>query len=222
MKMPEENLIEIELNDKTDLLEMVTKCPRCERKDLHGIRSVEISCKKCGLLYKTDFRQDIYTKKARRIEDKKGEADGVIIKATEPYKPALIHIMYNSIEQKCWNVSEIKQSTVSYKRCLNCGICRECYTCKECGTPFKKDKKRRKQECPNCKSSSFTRTYFKKAKIEKNKITRICPECDSENIRLTKTTNKSKCHLCGSKKLSEAKIDIMHELIIKRKKAYRK
>ena len=220
--MTEEKLIEIKLNDKTDLLAVRTECPRCGDKYLYGVPYVSVPCKKCGILYKTDFKQDIYTKKARQLEDKKSEGDGIIIKATAPYKQQLIHIMYNHLEQKCWNVSEIKNSTESYKRCLNCGICMDCFTCKECGNQFEKDKKRRKQECPNCKSSDFTKTYFKKAKVKENKVTRICPECDSENIRLTRTTNKSKCHLCGCKNLSESKTDVMYELTIKRKKAYRK
>lgn len=217
-----ENLIEIKLNDKSDLLAVKTECPRCGDKYLYGIPYVTVPCHKCGISYKTDFKQDIYTKKARRIEDKKVEGDGIILKATEQYKPQLIHMRYNHIEQNCWDVSEIKKTEETYKRCLDCGMCMDCYTCKECGTPFERNKNRRKQECPNCKKSNFTKTYFKKAKIKKNQVTRVCPNCDSENIRLTRTSNKTKCHLCGGKNLSEAKVDILYTLIIKRKKAYRK
>lgn len=219
--MSQENLKLIELNEKTDLLAIRTKCPQCGDKYLYGVPFAKVSCR-CGLTYMTDFNQDIYTKKSRYIEDKKEEMDGVIIRATESYKPELIHIRYNHLGQKCWDVSDIKQSTESYKRCLKCGTCMDCYTCKKCGTSFERNKKLRKQKCPSCNKSDFSRTHFKEAKTKDKQVTRICPECGSENIRLTRTTNKTKCHLCGSKNLSDSKIDVFYELTIKRKKAYRK
>ena len=142
--MAEENLAVIELNEKTDRLAIRTKCPQCGDEYLYGVPYAKVPCKKCGITYMTDFKQDIYTKKARYIEGKKEESDGVILRVTEPYKPALIQIRYNHMGQKCWDVSEITQSIEEYKRCLKCGVCLDCYTCKKCGNSFEKDRKRRK------------------------------------------------------------------------------
>lgn len=219
--MREETLIKIRLDDKTNLLSVESECPECEDKYMQSSPHAIVHCGKCGAKYKTDFKQDIYTKKARQMEDKKVEGDGIIIEATEQYKPQLIHMMYNHIEQKCWDVSEIIKSGEEYRRCLNCGICRDCYICKECKTSFERNKSRRKQECPKCGKSNYSKTYFEKAKI-KNHNKRICPNCNSENIRLTRTTNKSKCYMCGSTNLSAIKVDNIFTVTVKRKKAYRK
>ena len=39
---------------------------------------------------------------------------------------------------------------------------------------------------------------------------------------MTMTKNLSKCHLCNSRKLTEKKVNIVFEVTIERKKAYRR
>lgn len=217
--MTEENLETIELNEKTDSIAIKTKCPQCGDEYFYGVPYVNVPCKKCGITYRTDFKQDIYTKKARYMEDKKTEKNGIVLKVTEQYKPALLHIMYNHVEQKCWDVSEITQTKEEFRYCYQCGYCMDCYTC-ECGNSFKKDKTKRKQKCPICNSTNFKRTYFKEAKKSGNMI--ACPKCSSDKVKLTRTNNKNKCHLCGSEHLSPAHIDNVYTVTIKRKKGYMK
>ena len=220
-----EEVIVIDLNEKTDLMSVRTKCPTCGHEYLYGVPYVTVPCSKCGISYRTDFKQDIYTKKARFIEDKKTERNEIIFKATEAYKSALIHIRYNHMEQKCWDVSEIEEQKEEFKHCYKCGVCLNCFFCKDCNTHFKRNQNRRKQECPNCHSTNLTRTYFKDAKESKSKESmkiRLCPECGSEHIKLTLTKNKSKCHLCGSKTLSPTKVNCIYVLTVKRKGAYYK
>lgn len=220
--MAEENIEVIDLNEKTDLLATEVKCPICGDKYIYGVPYVSVPCKKCGQTYRTDFKQDIYTKKARYIGDKMAEKiDGVMLRATEEYKSALIHIRYNHIEQKCWDVSKIEQSQEQIRHCLKCGTCMNCFICNRCGATFERDKFRRKQACPSCHKSDLRRTFFKNTE-EKSKNIRICPHCKSENIKLTLTKNKTKCHVCGSKKLTDMKINNIYALIIRKKKGYRK
>lgn len=213
----------LELNEKSNLIAVDCKCPNCGDKYLHGVPYVIVPCKKCGSTYKTDFNQDIYTKKARQLLSKLSYKNGIIIKATNKYEGAIIHIRQHFIEQHCWEVSEITKSTEEYRRCLCCGVCLNCYTCKIDGTTFERDRNRRKQQCPKCKKSNFVKTYFKMAKCsDENKEIVLCPHCGSDNIRMTRTKNKTQCHSCTSKKLSEKKTNTVYEIIIERKKAYRR
>lgn len=220
--MTEEDLEIIDLNEKTDLTAVKTKCPQCGNEYFYGVPYVNVACNVCGITYRTDFRQDIFTKKARFIEDRKTEKNGIIFKATEEFKPALIHIRYNHLEQKCWDVSEIGQEKEEIRFCFSCGICLNCLTCKSCGVKFERDINRKKQKCPECHKSDFARTYFKDAKIKEGQNKRVCPECGSENIKLTLTKGKDACHRCGSKNLSEKKINNIYTLTVTRKKGYMK
>lgn len=219
--MKEDGFEVIEFNEKTDLMAVDAKCPRCSSKYLYGSPYVQIPCHKCGITYKTDFKQDIYTKKARQINSTISYVDKLILRATEKYESSFITTRQHYIEQGCWNVSEIKRATEEYKRCTRCGVCISCYTCR-CGKNFKHDTNRRQQMCPDCKSTDFVKTYFKEVFTnEENKEIRLCPHCKSENIRMTRTRNKDKCHLCKSDKLSNKRTNIKFECTIERKKAYR-
>ena len=212
----------IHLNQKTDLIAAKVKCPVDGDEYLYGVPYVTVPCKKCGTTYKTDFKQDIYTKKARQIEDKLAEGDGIKLIATGEYKSSLIHIRYNYTEQRCWDVSEIKTYKEEFRYCKDCGFCNNCLTCKDCNEQFEIDTKHRKQKCPKCKSHNLTRTYFKETKDSKNNKFKLCPVCKSHKVNLTRTINKTKCHKCDSKNLSDTKINVIHELVILRKKAYMK
>ena len=87
---------------------------------------------------------------------------------------------------------------------------------------FEPNPNRRKQVCPKCKSSSFTKTYFKKVLSSKeNREIRLCPHCKSDRIKMTRTENKTKCHLCGGA-LTEPSSIIVYEFTVMRKKAYRR
>lgn len=213
----------LELNQKSDLMAVICKCPSCGDKYIHGVPYVHVPCRKCGITYRTDFEQDIYTKKARQMLSKISYKNSLIIRSDEKYESSLIHIRQHFIEQHCWDVSGITRTREEYKRCTKCGICLDCYTCKNCGKSFERDKNRRKQRCPHCKSDTFIKTYFKEVMMsEKNQDIKLCPHCKSDRIKMSRTRNKSKCHICSSKKLTETKINIIFEVKIERKKAYRR
>ena len=220
--MSDEELDILELNQKSDLLAVGCKCPQCGDKYLHGVPYVQVPCNKCGITYRTDFEQDIYTKKARQLLSKISFKNGVIIRADDKYESAIVNIRQHFIEQACWDVSEIERNNEEYKRCLQCGICFDCYTCKSCGLPFKKDKNKRKQTCPKCKSNKFVKTYFDKVTMSKNKEIKLCPHCNSDIVRMTRTKNKTKCHICSSRKLTDKRTNIIFQVTIKRKKAYKR
>ncbi len=211
----------IELNQKTDLLSIHAECPFCGAKH-HGVPYVHIPCSSCGSVYRTDFNQDIYTKKAKQIASAISYKDKIKIRAVENYENEVTTARQHFIKQGCWTVSGIVRSMEEHRKCFDCGICLNCLTCKGCGKAFTRDKNKRKQICPTCKSSQFVKTRINKILInEKNRDIMLCPHCKSDNIRLTRTTNKTKCHLCGSKNLSEKKIDIIFEFTVERKEAYK-
>lgn len=213
----------LELNQKSDLMAMSCKCPQCGKKYPYGVAYVKVPCTYCGITYKSDFNQDIYTKKARHLLSMLSYKNGLIIKANERYESSLTHIRQHFIEQHCWTVSDIERSNEEYKRCLSCGVCFDCFTCKDCGKAFQRDKNRRKQKCPTCKSSKFVKTYFTQVDVNpKNKEIRKCPHCKSDNIRMTRTRNKTKCHNCNSRKLTDKKTNVVFQITIERKKAYRR
>jgi len=210
----------IDLNEKTDLLATNVRCPVCGDKYLHGVPYVHVSCR-CGATFKTDFNQDIYTKKSRQIFGKLAFKNVIVIHAAERYESAITQIKEHYLRHKCYDVSEITQIEEEYKRCEKCGICFDCLTCKACLKPFNKDPNRRKQKCPHCGSIEFIKTYFKEAKVsDGNKSIKMCPHCGSTNIRMTRTRNKTKCHLCNSTSLTEQKKNVLYEITISKKKAY--
>lgn len=216
-----ENKDIFELNQKSDLLAANCQCPQCGNKYLFGVSYAQVPCKKCGITFRTNFEQDIYTKKARQLLSKIAFKDSLLVRADERYESSLIHIRQHFLEMHCWDVTGIERKDEEYKKCLSCGVCLNCYTCKSCGKAFQHDINKRKQTCPLCKTNNFIKTYFKEVKTnEKNKDIRLCPHCNSDKIRMTRTKNKKKCHLCNSGKLTEQKIDVKYSFVISRKKAY--
>lgn len=221
--MKEEEPEILELNRRSDLLAVDCRCTVCGDRYVHGVPYVNVPCGKCGNTFRTDFEQDIYTKKARQLLSKLSFRNSLIIKAEEKYESSLIHMRQHFIEQHCWDISEIKRIVEEYKRCLQCGVCFNCYTCKNCGKAFEKDKNKRKQICPHCRNDNFVKTYFKEVMVsDKNKDIKLCPYCKSDNIKMSRTVNKSKCHICGSRKLTDKKVNTIFEFRIDRKKAYRR
>src|SRR3990167_7825673 len=150
-----------ELNQKTDLISTECQCPNCGNKYLFGVPYVNVPCKKCGITFRTDFNQDIYTKKARQLLSVISFKNSLSIKADGKYEGSLIHIRQHFMEQHCWDISEIVRGEEEYRRCHSCGVCLNCFTCKKCGKAFHPDTNKRKQTCPTCKSSNFVNTYFK-------------------------------------------------------------
>lgn len=218
--MPEK-IAYIELNEKTDKLAVEVQCPVEGNKYMIRVPYVIASCKKCGTSFRTDFKQSIYTKIARRLISELAYKNEVHIKASEKYEGDIIHIKEHFEKHNCWDVSKVTESIDEHKRCLKCGVCHNCFTCKNCGKPFERDVNRRKQKCPSCKKSEFKKTYFKEVLVKEDKYIKLCPHCKSDNITMTRTTNKTKCHLCGTTKLSETKSQREFHLIIKRKGGYK-
>ena len=219
--MKDDNIEIFELNQKSDLMAIQCQCPQCGDKYVYGIPYVQVPCNKCGITYRTDFMQDIYTKKARQLLSKISFKNGLLVKADEKYESSLIHIRQHFIEMHCWDVTEIQRNNEEYSNCQSCGICFNCYTCHDCDTPFKKNINRRKQECPKCKSDKFDKTRFKEIALNEKKE-KVCPHCKSGNIKMSRTRNKTMCHVCNSKNLTEKKKNIVFEFTIQRKKAYRR
>ena len=221
--MEDEKVATLELNEKTDLLATEVKCPTCGagKEYMTGVPYVNVSCRKCNTKYRTDFKQDIYTKKARQLNGKISWKDKLIIRASEKYEKEINHIRADFIRMKCWDVSELRREEEEYRYC-QCGVCLSCLTCKKCGKTFERDPNKRKYTCPHCRSTSFVKTYFKEVfSSEENPYIRLCPHCNSDRIRLTRSKYKSKCHICGSKKLSDTKINIVFILEINRKVGYK-
>jgi hypothetical protein len=219
----QEDIVTIEWNEKTDLIASECSCPICGDKFLYGVPYVMVPCKVCGNTHRSDFKQDIYTKKSRQVNSILAYHNGVKIKASENYESPLTLLRHHYTYQNCWEVSSITKHYEEYKRCERCGVCRDCLTCKSCGSSFKSDKNKRKQICPKCKSGKFVKSYFTEVLTsEKNKDIKLCPFCRSDNIRMSRTKNQVKCHLCGSKELSRKRSNIIFELVIMRKKGYYK
>ena len=208
-----------DLSDKTNLLSTHTTCPVCNEKYARGVPYVKVPCK-CGNTYNTDFNMGIYDKKARLLNSALSRNDEVEIVAEEKYENAIIHIKEHFIKFGCWDVSEITENKKEYKLCYSCGICYECITCEECGHTQKINPNRKKQVCVVCGCEKYKRTTFIDAK-KNNKGKVECPHCKSKRIGLTNTTNKTKCHKCSGKNLSETKITKTLHLTISRKKGYR-
>ena len=210
-------------SQKTDLISANCQCPQCGNKYLFGVPYVNIPCKKCGITFRTDFAQDIYTKKARQLLSILSFKNSLTIKADAEYEDSLIYVRQHFIEQHCWDITEIQNSEEEYRRCLSCGVCFNCYTCKDCGKAFQHDINKRKQVCPTCKTNNFVKTYFKEVHVnDKNKDIKLCPHCNSDKIRMTRTENKTKCHACNSNKLTEKKTKNTYRFTVSRKKAYRR
>ena len=208
------------LNEKTDLLACEIKCPHDSHKYYSGVHYVTSTCNKCGLTFKHEFNQDIYTKKARQLNKLLKWNNKVTIIASEKYEGILCEIRDDFIEFDNWAVSEITQAIEEVRVCKQCGVCQDCFTCKKCGTAFTKNSNRRKQFCPKCKSTEFVQTYIKEAKHTDNEHISICPHCNSTNIKFTRTSEKDKCPKCGSTQLSNPYTNVLYSLIIQRKKGY--
>jgi hypothetical protein len=218
--MDKEEKVVLELNQKTDLMTTKCECPQCGDRYIHGVPYVQVPCGKCGITYKTDFRQDIYTKKARQLLANLSYHNELTIRADEQYESSLVHMRHHFMEQHCWDVTDIEKTEEEYRRCLKCGVCHNCFTCMECGKPFKRDPNKRKQICPKCKVNKFIKTYFTEVIIGSK--SKVCPHCKSDKIKMTRTRNKTKCHKCNSTKLAEKKKRVMFSFGIERKKAYRR
>lgn len=215
----------LEMNEKTDqLIIKNTRCPVCGKRGGSHTPYVTIPCN-CGISYKTDFEQDTYTKVSPHVLAMVSWNDETILKFSEAYEGGLIRLQKYFKMQNCWEVSEITSKIEEHRRCLKCGVCRDCLTCKNCGKTFKKDtdknKGRRRQLCPHCKSDKFIKTFINEVFVaEKNKEIRLCPHCKSDKLIMTRTTNKTKCHVCGSEELSLPKTERIFTMTIKRKEPY--
>lgn len=209
-------------SERTDKLQAEhCSCPVCGVKYMMHVPYVNASCKKCGTRYQTDFQQDMYTKKARELNSWLAHKNEFKIKADEIYEKDVIHFRQHHIDMKCWDLSVISESKEAHYRCHSCGVCLHCFTCKSCGKTFEKDPNRRKVKCPHCSSGNFLPTYFKAVKTDdKNKLLKKCPVCHSERVVMTRTEQKTKCHLCGGKDLSDAITERKFWLTISRKKGY--
>lgn len=212
------------LDDKHDKIRVEQlRCPFCGDKFMQHHPFVQVACGKCGGKYRTDFKQDIYTKKSRELNSLLAYNNIVKIQARETFEADITQIQKHFQEMNSWDVSELKQVIDSHRRCEKCGICLNCFTCKNCGKSFEKDKNKRKQTCPHCRSHNFIKTYFTQAIApEQDKRIKLCPNCKSDNIVMTRSKFKSKCHLCNSKKLSDKIDEKWFILKISRKRAYRK
>lgn len=218
--MEQEKEATLYLNKQTDLLTVEYTCPICREKHFHGTPYVYIPCNKCGMTHTSEFKQTMFTKVSGKLETKKAHNNKITIIADEEYEQDIVYIHYLHKQYKNWEVGELEESTQEYKFCKLCGVCLSCYHC-ECGTHFKKDTNKRRQRCPECKSEKFKKTYFTEAaSSKKTPQLHVCPYCHSEEINMTRTTHKTKCHACGSDKLSEPRIKTLFTLIIKRKKGY--
>jgi len=214
------------LNEKTDLLACEVSCPSSScpshgKKYVYGVPYVIAKCNKCGATYKTDFSQNIYTKKARQLNSMLYKRNKVVIIASEKYENDLMCIKEHFNGFNNWEVSEVTQSTEEIKVCRKCGICQNCFTCMDCGKSYERNPERRKQVCPHCGSARFTNTFVKEVRLTDNEKIRVCPHCNSTRVKMTRTTNKTRCHKCGSRKLSEKHVNLLYRLDIKRKRAYR-
>lgn len=206
----------IELTKRNDLISVDVKCPQCDSKYAHGVATVTVPCKNCNITYKTDFNMNMFKKKAWEIFELVSDNDEVTIIADNDYYDAVLRFKENFIKQKAWKVSDIKSYHKDVRICLNCGTCLNCFTCQDCGTV-----NRTKGECKNCGSKKVYRTRFTKSiPAPDHKDRRACPECKSDNIRLTITDNKTQCHSCGSNKLSEPMLRTKRELVVTRRPAY--
>ena len=202
------------------MLAIESKCPICGHTHQCVVHYALARCK-CGATYKTDFKQDIYTKKARQLLSLLAFNDEVEIIASEKFEGDIIHIQKHFQLMHSWEVSEITNSKEEYRKCKKCGVCLDCITCKGCGKTYKRNPSRKKQRCPTCQSYNYTTTFFKDVFIrDENKNIKLCPYCNSDNIRMTRVTNKTKCHICGSRKLTDKRTNILYKLTIKRKRAY--
>lgn len=210
----------IELNESTDKIGVDVKCPECGNKYLYHVAYVNVSCGKCLTKYKSAFKQDIYRKKARDINAALAYNNGVNIKATGiDYESSIITIEKHFKLHKCWNVYPIDHTVETHKRCNKCGICHSCFTCKDCEKSFPKNPNKKTQACPHCHSKNVNWTYIKD--IIRNGNQRLCPNCKSGNIVMTRTKNKTKCHICGKKDLSEPVEEQVFILTIEKKLGYR-
>lgn len=209
----------IEFNEKTDTIPVNVECPNCGDHYTTGTHYVNVSCNKCGARYRSDFKMDIYSKKARFINLKFGFNNQINFKATEKYIGALTQVKEDFIKQNCWDITDIEQAEETYRYCTRCGVCFSCFACKKCGLTFSRDENRRRLICPHCRSDSFTKTNFTEAIFTEGEHKRKCPHCKSDNIKMT-LTKKEVCEKCGSDKLTETRRNTIYIFTIKRKKAY--
>ena len=221
-KIEQEQYPVIQLIKKLDKMPIETMCPIDGKRYQTHVAYVYISCTKCGTNYRTELKQDMYYKVAKKIDQRLRWNNGVIIQAEEDYYHCLTHIKDNHEGMGCWDVSKITPITETIYYCSKCGVCKECLTCKDCGASFKKDKTKRKIVCTKCGSNKCAPTYFSKVKtMPSNPEQKMCPECGSDSIQMSISKTKLKCHICGSKIKDKREIE-MQQITIERKKAYRK
>lgn len=215
--MEETKEVIIDLNEKTDLLAGEAECPCCGHKYYYGVQSVEHHCNKCNTKYKTEFRQDIYTKKARWILFQLRKNNTIKFKVSEKYSEVLDHIAADFHGQRCYDVGDITETKETFRYCEECGVCLNCFKCNKCNKQFELTSKS-KHRCPSCKSTEIDRPFIKTEKNSKGK--RICPLCKSDKIKLT-ITKKDACERCKGKKLSNEKYQLVYWLTINRKGGYK-
>jgi len=210
----------LRISKQSDLTPIVTLCPKCGNKYVYGTKYVKVPCD-CGLTYNTDFHQTLYMKTAHRIFKEFSRYNKLTLIFNENYDTDLY--VYEKIfkEYKCFDILPIESEDEEHRFCNQCGTCKSCVTCKNCGMAWKKDSRDKKQRCPQCKSNKYVKSKFKEVFVsEENKNIKLCPHCKSDDIRFTYTTQKTKCHECGSKNLSQPIKKTYFKLIIERKKMF--
>lgn len=211
----------LDLNAKYDMFILSSVCPKCGDKKAKTTPLADVGCKSCGNKYKTEFKQSIYTKVARSMNSYLAYNNGLIIRGAEKYESEIVNMKEHFTAMNNWDVSKIKEYYEYHKRCRECGICLSCLTCKECGKAFKKKNNVRIQKC-SCGSTKSINSYFKEVLGSKqNYMMRLCPHCKSDKVIMTRTTDLTKCSICGSKELSNKKSERKFELVIEKKKGYR-
>jgi len=220
--MSKDKIITIVFNERIDRLQADTQCPICGDKYSQHIPYVQLGCGKCSSTYRTDFKQRAFTKKAADIIKADSWNNIVKYEFSEKYEEDLVYIQKLFVMKRSYRVGDIKKKIEEYRRCEKCGVCLNCLTCKKCGKTFEKDKHRKKHICPHCKGNTYTPTYIKEIIVsEENENIKLCSHCKSDRVFMTKSKTKSKCHLCGSKKLSDKKVETTLYLTIQRKRAYK-
>lgn len=219
-------------------------CPRCKDKFNKIVEVQTVKCGKCQLIFKPDLDTSIADMYAHHILRKISDHNIIKIYSATHLEKEIYYLYRMFVNQGCWEVNEPKRvERVNVKaRCKVCGFCKGCVTCVSCGVQYKMESP--KTKCPKCGGRKTRQTYIPEipyrtecvvchAKVEEGlthcpecgsdrvKPSPYCPHCDSYKIEFTAFRNKTKCPLCGGKKITERKKHHNYELVISRIKAFR-
>src|SRR3990167_2287338 len=97
----EKHEVALEFKPETDLLAVNVQCPRCSNKYVFGTPYISVPCRKCGITFRTEFTQDIYTKKARQLLTMVAFNDRITIKAHDKYESSMMTVRQHFIQMNC-------------------------------------------------------------------------------------------------------------------------